>query len=251
MSHKDGGAGDLAQILGRLNAQSDLVQRHLYLMALLDWIRGDAATAQPCLARVDLLLDVLKGRPETQVCLQLWWQQLVLALDGSTLLADHGFASRNALLSEFIERLHMKLLPMSPETTDASELFALALPSAVDAQWIAALPDATLLRLADLLHAPAHRHHARLTPDLSYWQCTLLDALAFCTSQVQAAGFSPEIRLRISASEQEASPFHTLSSDLLALREAWLAGRIPMWQRNSSRPNWSLVGISLPPSIPI
>ena len=92
MSHKDGGAGDLVQILGRLNAQSDLVQRHLYLMALLDWIRGDAATAQPCLARVDLLLDVLKGRPETQVCLQLWWQQLVLALDGSTLLADHGFA---------------------------------------------------------------------------------------------------------------------------------------------------------------
>jgi site-specific recombinase len=139
-------------------------------------------------------------------------------------LADYGFASRNALLSEFIQRLHLKVLPMTPETTDASELFTLARPRALDAQWIAALPDATLQRLADLLRAPASRHHASLTPHLTYWQCTLLDALAFCTSQVQAAGFSPEIRLRISASEQEASPFHALSSDLLSVREAWLRG---------------------------
>ncbi len=225
MTDNDLSASDLAQRLGALDAQAELVQKHLSLMALLYWIRGDATSAPPCLARVELLLDVLQSRPDVLANLHLWWLQLLLALDGSTLLADYGFASRNALLSELIQRLHLKFLPMSPETTDASELFALALPRAVDAQWIAALPDTTLRRLADLLSAPAHRHHARLTPHLSYWQCALLDALAFCTSQVQSAGFSPEIRLRMSSSEQEVSPFHGLSSDFQALREAWLAGR--------------------------
>lgn len=224
MADKDLSASDLAQMLGTLDAQAELVQKHLSLIALLDWIRGDATSAPSCVARVELLLDVLQSRLDLLASLHLWWQQLVRALDGSTLLADYGFASRNALLSEFIQRLHLKLLPMSPETADASELFALALSGAVDAQWIAALPEATLRRLADLLSAPAHRHHARLTPHLTYWQCTLLDALAFCTSQVQSAGFSPEIRLRMSASELEASPFHVLSSNFLTLREAWLAG---------------------------
>ena len=43
------------------------------------------------------------------------------------LLADYGFASRNAFVSELAERLHHKLLPGTPETADASELFALVL----------------------------------------------------------------------------------------------------------------------------
>jgi site-specific recombinase len=217
-------ASELTQLLGALDPQADLVQKHLSLMALLEWIRGDATSASPCVTRVGLLLDVLQCRPDLLTSLKLWWQQLVLALDGSTLLADYGFASRNAMLSELIQRLHLKFLPMSPETTDASELFALALSRAVDAQWIAALPNATLRRLAELLYAPANLHHARLTPHLTFWQCSLLDALASCTSQVQAAGFSPEIRLRINASDQEASPFHALSPNFLTLREACLSG---------------------------
>ena len=218
-------APDLVSLLAKLDANADLVQQHLHLIAVLHWIRGGATDAESCVARLELLLDVLQSRPESLATLQQWWQQLVQRLDGSTLLADYGFASRNAFLSELIQRLHLKLLPISPETSDASELFALALPHTVDALWIAALPEATRLRLASLLHAPANRHHACLTPHLTYWQCTLLDALAFCTSQVQAAGFSPEIRLRMSLSEQDASPFHGLSSNLQALRGAWLDGQ--------------------------
>ncbi|MBK6595159.1 MAG: site-specific recombinase [Burkholderiales bacterium] len=201
-----------------------MVRRHLWLIAVLDWIRGDATTAQACVARVERLLDALQSQPETLTRVHQWWQQVVLMLDGSTLLADYGFASRNALVSEFVDRLHLKLLPSSPETQDASELFALAMPTALDAQWIAALPEATLLRVAEVLSAPANRHHAHSTPHLTYWQCTLLDALTFVTSQVRAAGFSPEIRLRMGVSEQEASPFHGLATSLEVLHETWLRG---------------------------
>lgn len=224
MTHKAGGTTYLTQWLGRVNPQATLVQRNLDLIALVEWIRGDATSAEPCIARIELLLDRVEAQAETVTNVCQWWQQLVQQLDGSTLLADYGFASRNALLSEIIQRLHLKLLPMSPETKDSSELFALALPASVDALWIAALADTTRQRLANLLQAPAHRHHACLTPHLSFWQCSLMDALAICTSQVQAAGFSQEIRMRMSASDEEASPFHTLSAHLLALRQAWLLG---------------------------
>lgn len=215
-------AAELTQLLGTLAAQGDMVHRHLWLIALLDWIRGNADQPKPCIARLGHLLDILDTQPETREHLQDLWQQVVQRLDGSTLLADYGFASRNALVSEFFHRLHLKCLPATPETHDAAELFALAMPTALDAQWISALPEATLLRLADLLWAPAHRHHACSTPHLTGWQCTLLDALTVVTSQVRAAGFSPDIRLRMDVSEQEASPFHGLASSLDALREAWV-----------------------------
>ena len=219
-----GASQELQQLLGRLDPCAELVQRHLALIALLDWVRGNATSAQACGQRVDQLLDVLEGHPELLKRFQHFWQQLVAVLDGSTLLADYGFASRNALVSEFEHRLHLKLLPASPETLDASELFALAMPDALDAQWIPALPEASLQRIAVLLSAPANRHHASSTPHLSYWQCSLLDALTFLTSQVRAAGFSPEIRLRMTMSEHEASPFIGLATSLEVLRAVWMAG---------------------------
>lgn len=217
-------AGELTQLLGTLAARDDMVQRHLLLIALLDWIRGDADYPEPCIARLEYLLDTLQNQPETKAHLQNLWQQVLHKLDGSTLLADYGFSSRNALASELAHRLHLKFLPSSPETQDAAELFALVMPTELDALWVTALPEATLLRLADLLHAPAPRHHAYCTPHLSCWQCTLLDALTIVTSQVRAAGLSPDIRSRMGVSEQEASPFHGLSSSLDVLRETWVRG---------------------------
>jgi site-specific recombinase len=214
---------DLSAILQAMDPDADQVHRHLWLIALLEWIRGDDASPENAPARMDIFLDVVEARPEVAVRLQVWWRTLIESVDGTTLLSDYGFASRNAFVSEFVERLHYKLLPVSPETSDASELFTLVMPSARDSQWLAALSPASLERLGRLLSAPATGHHVQAYPTLTYWQNTLLEAINFCTSQIRAAGFSPEIRLRMSAPALETSPFHTLSSDFDDLRDAWLA----------------------------
>jgi len=52
------------------------------------------------------------------------------------------------------------------------------------------------------------------------WQATLLEALTYCTSQVSATAFSPELRLRMSPATLQTRPFHGLASDLNALRAA-------------------------------
>ena len=134
-------------------------------------------------------------------------------MDATTLLADFGFAPRTAFVSELAERLRHKLLPDSPETLDAAELFALALPTAFDAQWLAALSPEQIRRIEKLLQLPLAAD-ARATP----WEHILLDAITYCAGQILSTGYAPELRLRMSAAAREARPFHALMHDVEALR---------------------------------
>ncbi len=224
-SEMPGASADLAELLQSLDPAADLVQRHTWLITFFQWIRGDRRSALAALARIELFLDLMDARPHTAERFRRWWHTLVTTVDAASLLADYGFASRNAFVSELIERLHHKLLPATPETTDACELFDLVLPTELDAQWIDALSGPTVTRLAALLTAPASGARHEGDPTLTHWQETLLDAITFCTSNIRAAGFSPEVRLRLSPNARSASPFHSLATDFEHLRGVWLASR--------------------------
>ena len=203
---------DLPGLLAALDSAADLARRHLWLIHLLDWVRGQGDSIPAAVGRVQLFLDAVETRPDVQQRLQAWWATLVDQVDITTLLADFGFAPRTALVSEIAERLRTKLLPGSPETIDASELFMLALPGEFDAQWLAALDEAQLARLAALLADPA----ASTGP--SRWHKALLDAITYCAGQILSTGFAPELRLRMSESARDAQPFHALIRDVESLR---------------------------------
>ena len=215
----------LAELLDSLTPGASIVQRHLWLIRLTVWLRGDRLSVATPISRLTLLLHALQQRPKTRELLQLWWRELLDTVDTSNLLADHGLASRASFVSELAVRLRLKLLPASPETTDASTLFSLVLSDAFDAEWIAAIDGTLLERLADFLHHPPlvvdDVQTAR--PAVSAWQTSVMEAMTFCTSQIRAAGFSPAIRLRMSAPALEAGPFHTLAADLEALQRAFMS----------------------------
>ncbi|MDO9236071.1 MAG: site-specific recombinase [Aquabacterium sp.] len=213
---------DLYFLLDRIDPDADLAHRHLWLMSLMRWIRGDETSVDAAIGRVDLLLDVLKARPHTTDQLRAWWLRLSDTVDGSVLMSDYGFASRSAFVSELTDRLHRKFLPATPETVDACELFPQVLNSEFDPQWLTALSVASLARLAQLLGL---RSRVGAASGITYWQYTLMEAITFCTSQIRAFGFSPEVRLRMSPTAHEASPFHTLASVWDEVRDACLAGR--------------------------
>jgi len=217
-------ARDLPSLLDSLNPEADLVQRHLWLIALLNWVRGPDGSTATALGHIEMLLDVMEARAEVRHQFQRWWRQLLGTVDISSLLSDYGFSNRNAFISELVQRLHHRWLPASPQTSDAAELFALALSHPSDAQWLAAMPPTLLKRLAILLSAPSTGHHAKENPGLTHWQDTLLDAITFCSSQIRATGFSPEIRLRMDSAAQQHSPFRALNASLDGLRDAWLGG---------------------------
>lgn len=204
---------DLPSLLDALDPQASQVQRHLWLVDFLDWIRGQDHHAPDAVARVHMFIHIVQAQPALQIRLQTWWQTLISTVDGSTLLADHGFAQRSAIISEFFARLLFKILPQTPQTRDSSELFSLLFPDAFDAEWLALLDAATALRLAHLL---GHSETADLTP----WQHVLMEAITYCVSQVRATGFSPELRLRMSTSVLESQAFHTLTADFDAVQTA-------------------------------
>ena len=214
---------DLSELFTTLDPDAQAVQRHLWLVALFEWLRGDCISVPDALARVQLLLDTLQVRPDAREKLQAWWRKLLETFDGTALLADYGFASDSAFVSELADRILKKILPGTPETEDASALFSLVLCHAFDAKWLSALDEPMLERMAELIQPQAVDSHDVARPAITPWQETVLDAITFCASQVSATGFSPELRLRMSAPAREAGPFHSLARDFDRLREAYLA----------------------------
>jgi site-specific recombinase len=215
---------DLAQLLTELDATAPLAQRHLWLIAMLEWVRGPANHAgnkpAACVARVELMLQAVSARPDCLARWHTWWQRMREEVDMAPMLADFGFAPRTAFLSELGHRLNKRLLPTTPETTDMAELFELLFPSDADMHWLRALPADTLKRMHALLFAiptgtdtdPAHGH--------SGWEQTLMDALTYCVSQVSSTGFASEIRLRLSPEALRLRAFHQLPMQLARFHQA-------------------------------
>ena len=206
----------LSSLLAALDPDAPLAERHVWLIDWLQWLRGNSRSAPATLARLQLFMAAIEAQPVLRRRLQAWWRTLMQTLDLTTLLADFGFAPRTAFVSELAERLRRKLLPGTPETQDAAELFMLLRPGRFDAQWLNLLEDADISRLVDLLAAPAE---AQADADVRAWQNGVLDALNYCTAQIRANGFAPEMRLRLGPELQQSRPFHALPADVEALRE--------------------------------
>ena len=202
---------DLPQLLRALDPKAELADRHVWLIKLFEWIRGDKTSTQAAVARVQVFIEAVQNQPELQARLQAWWETLIQTVDITPLLADFGFAPRTAFLSELAERLRRKLLPGTPETQDASELFPLVMPTRFDAQWMSALEEPQIAQLTALLSANPAR-------DTRRWHYSLMDAITYCTAQIRATGFAPELRLRMNRASPQARAFHALPADVQELR---------------------------------
>ena len=202
---------DLNTPLVELDPKANLAARHIWLIALFEWLRGDKSSLDASLSRLQNFIDVVHSQPESQQRLKDWWQVLLQTVDVTTLLADFGFAPRTAFVSELTDRLRRKILPGTPETIDSAELFALVAPTRFDAQWLAAIPDGQIEQLVALMSGNTFT-------DTLIWQHNLMDALTYCTAQIRATGFAPELRLRMDRANDDDRAFHPLSSDLAELR---------------------------------
>jgi site-specific recombinase len=210
---------DPATLLASLDPVVPLAQRHLWLMDVLRWVRGTEGDPHISVMRLRQLVDALLASPGDLRRWQAWWATFLAQIDATPLLADHGFAPRTAFMSELGHRLRRQLLPGTPQTTDLAELFDLLLPPRCDVRWLKAIDADTLQRLTRILVVP-NPPAPGTDGAAGFWQTALMDALVFSVSQVSAAGFASEIRVRMSAQAQAARPFHTLPPVFEALRQA-------------------------------
>ncbi|MGE5452137.1 MAG: site-specific recombinase [Acidobacteriota bacterium] len=174
--------------LDSANAQLPAVERHIWLVRVLDWIRkGDPVE------RVQHLLQLLQSDPARyDKVLQLLgacWRDV----DVTALLADYGFAANASFMHELGARLRRRLLPLTPETSDLGDLFNLLFDDPGDERWIARLDEATLKGLGQLF-AASIRIHRR---DPLGWREAFLDAVMCLASDIHSMGFSQQFRPRI------------------------------------------------------
>jgi site-specific recombinase len=217
-----GGRWDLSALINAADSRATQPERHLWLVRLMEWLRrapgiappgdDDPRTPRPVL-RLRLLLNQLDSQPalreRVQGLLQAFWQEI----DAPSLFADFGFGARASLLGEVLTRLQRRWLPDTPETSDLAALFVLLFEPG-DADWIAALDDTTLRRLAALL-----------APGFAEWRVSLLDAIDILASAVQGAGRSPALRRRMDPDPGGNDPFRQLQRAADALRSAVLEQR--------------------------
>ena len=209
---------DLPALLAELDPHAELAERHLWLIHVLHWMRSAAPSIEVAMAKAESFVAAFEADEASRLRLQLWWQRFSATVDITTLLADFGFAPRTAMVTELTERLRLKLLPGTPETIDAAELFSIALPHEFDARWLTALPEPLLQRLAALL-VPEEAQQG-----IGFWRHALLGAITYCAGQILANGFSPELRLRMSEEAREEQPFHALIHDVESFRIEFVHG---------------------------
>ena len=205
---------ELKALLDALSPDASLAGRHVWLIALFRWLRGDQQSPEAALARLQTLIDSVKAQPELQAHLKAWWHTLRQTVEVTTLLADFGFAPRTAFFSELAARLRRKLLPGTPETVDAAELFPLVSPTRFDAVWLAGISEPQITELVALLSSD-------VAADTTAWHHEVMDALTYCTAQIRATGFAPELRLRMDGANDDARAFHPLADDLSQLRRTF------------------------------
>lgn len=209
-------------LLAGLDPEASRAERHLWLIAVIEWLRGPQSDVPATLKRLGALLDAAEADPGWLARWQPWWQRLRQELDLAPLLADFGFASQSAFMTELGHRIRRKLLPSSPMTTDMSELFGLLFHDPLDARWLAALSPRHLDGLGALLGEPEPTAAPADRPAscLSGWEQTLMDALSFCIGQISATGFRPELRSRMSPEARQARSFQDLPMALENFRRA-------------------------------
>ena len=222
---------DLSSLLNAADAAAPAVERHLWLIHLLEWLRSSqplseteegerktAGTPWP-VRRLRHLLNVLDRHPEHQTRVAALLHKTLLELDATGLLADYGFSPRQGFLSELGERLRLACLPGTPQTGDFGSLFHLLFWHSGDAAWISAIDDRTLsrwLRLCCLGGSPP------AAPDRG-WQNAMMESIQLLASQMRASGLSAAMRQRMEPALLTDRPFHQVVQAAETLRELWLA----------------------------
>ncbi|MFY9460778.1 MAG: recombinase, partial [Aquabacterium commune] len=197
---RPGNGFDIEALLDAADAQAAPVERHIWLIRLLDWVRrGEPVSGMQCVVR---LLDAHAHparRERVVALLAAVWRDT----DVAALLSDFGFSPRAAFLNELGERLRGRVLPQSPETHDLAVLFGLLFSDADDADWLAALDAATLDGIGALWQdALAHDATPFGDPQRAPlgWRDAFYDAMLYLATQVRAIGFSPAFRGRMGIS---------------------------------------------------
>ncbi|SPC05837.1 site-specific recombinase [Cupriavidus taiwanensis] len=222
----------LDAILAAADPEAPLAERNGWLIELAFWIRRDgglgadadgeedgAPRRYPEHVRLRYLLQVLERHPDWAARFARTVRSLLRENDPTGLFCDTGVAQHPGFFSEMVSRLQSRFLPPPPNRSDMAALFTLVFVGDDDADWVEAIDDMLMARLARVLEAGhADGEASGLARYREALGQTLATSIAVLVSQVRATGLSQAIRSRL-AGRVEDTPFFRLDEAIQALRE--------------------------------
>ncbi|AOI98905.1 site-specific recombinase [Burkholderia sp. LA-2-3-30-S1-D2] len=229
----------LDALLAHADADASYAERSEWLIELAHWLRRNGAMqvahdtpaerdadarAYPAHARLRYLFHVLDRNPAWKSHAARILRGILRECDGISLLCDAGMPVHSGFFGALFERIDASLIPPAPNRRELTALFTLMFPAPGDAQWIDALPDDLLARLAELFSfdvTDEERHEP------GSFSRDLLAALHNLTCQISSTGLSQTVRSRLSDDDArkplETQPFYRLTRAMLAVETAHAA----------------------------
>ncbi len=192
-------------LLAQADAGAPLATRNEWLMELGYWLRrplpssSENATTFAEHARLRLLLQVLDRNPVQAQRFTACLRSILHDNDARSLFADTGMAARPGLAGELVARVQTKVLPVAPNRAELADVFALLFISERDADWVAALDEALIARVLQLLDDGDAA--TSVVPELA---AALSDSIALLCSQIAAAALEAPIRMRLGTPQESA-----------------------------------------------
>lgn len=175
---------------------------------------GDASHASD---RLGTLADLLETRPEYAAALRECLGSLLSTRKHLSLYVDAGIFPNTGFVGEIRRRIAHKILPEVPDRANLRDVLGTLFDRPSDAEWVAAVDDATWLRILDGLGVDT-------TPDvraLPHWAQQVLEALQILSYRISALGLEPEL-VRVDPDlERFASPFVAQNVEMLAFLETY------------------------------
>ena len=210
------GRWQLPELVSAADAQAPWVDRNVWLVHMLRWLTRDApavnAQGTPfAVLRLRHLLGLLDRQPRLREQVSGILGRLWREADAAALFADTGLACDQGLMASLWSRWRSRWLPVSPDTRNLAVLFTLMLPPGRDTQWLDALDEGTLQRVAALFEPATTQGSAKQeTP----WWAPPVQAMHWLAAAVQASALAPELRSCLQPPHASTRPFEMLSPTL-------------------------------------
>ncbi|HZH03477.1 MAG TPA: site-specific recombinase [Myxococcaceae bacterium] len=191
--------------------EAPLPVRMEWLENLVRWVCGGKSPGflglgegqTPQYDRLRLLVDVLKGVPDWRASFSGTLRRILAETSGLRLFCSTGLPATQGFISEAVDRVLRRVLPVPPSQEDLAELLLQVFSTEEDAVWLVNLPAPLVAELGALLRDGEDASFDAMRPVRE----SMADAALLLASRITALGMSDDMRARSPEFPLRESPF--------------------------------------------
>ncbi len=211
---------DLSYILAQARPSKPLSERLDWMEMLITWLRaplspseGHSREESSSSIRIKFLLQLLDRHPDWKLAVAQLWASLIRDLRGYTMFASLGLGEEKGFADQLTDIMVERILPMTNDTNDLTELLTRLFPEERDSEWVGTLSESMLGTIVQMIEQEA--------PEKSLlWQALyqeMLDAIQVLATQIAGNGTSPSLLMRLGAPRPLDLSFVRLLQEIMEL----------------------------------